>query len=405
MHKLSVVMPAYNEEQAIASVLERIDRVADELLKKNSQIVDIEILVVNDGSTDRTEERARASPRARVVTHQKNLGYGAALKTGFLAARGDIIAFLDADGTYPPECLGRLCTPIIEGRADMTVGARDRTGESGMPFLRRTGNVLFARLLSWIAEIPVADSTSGMRVFRKTTLPRLLPLPDGLDFIAGFSTRALYERLRVLEIPIPYAERRGSSKLSVIRDGLRFLRTFITVAVTYNPLKFFGFAGLIFLFLACYLAIGPVAYYVLHGRVEDWEIYRLLTILVLCIIGLELINVGIFGNRLLALIFDLPVETRSLFGRLILSHNLSRTGWRIGLVLCLGAAVLNYQTIGQYLTLRSIYVHWSYVITGATLFLVGVQLLMTSGLLAVFRKVQERQAFQRALHAAHNRDG
>lgn len=402
MHMLSVVMPAYNEEQSIAAVVKRLDRSADELLRKNTQVSDVEILIVNDGSTDRTEERARASARARVITHEKNQGYGAALKTGFLKSKGDIVAFLDADGTYPPEYLGSLCTPIIDGQADMTVGTRDRSGHSGMPFLRRAGNLLFARLLSWIAETPVTDSASGMRAFRKSILPRLLPLPDGLDFIAGLSTRALYEGVRVLEIRIPYAERQGTSKLSTMKDGFRFLRTFILIALTYNPLKFFGLLGLVSLAMACYLGIAPVTYYALYRRVEDWEIYRLFTILVLAIIGLQLINVGIIGNRLLGLVSGLPVETRSILGRLFLSRTISRVGWKIGAALCLGAVVLNHRTIGQYLILRSIYVHWSYVITGATMFLVGVQLLMTSGLLAIFRKIEERQSYLGTLQAASN---
>ena len=184
----------------------------------------------------------------------------------------------------------------------MTVGARNKAGQSGMPFVRRVGNLLFAQVLSWIAATPVSDSASGMRVFPKSILPRLLPLPDGLDFIVGLSTRALHEDPRVLEIPIPYAERKGRSKLSVIRDGFRFLGTFIIVGVTYNPLKFFGLVGLLSLILAGYLGIGPVIYYIQYRRVEDWEIYRLFTILVLGIVGVQLINFGIIGNRLLALV-------------------------------------------------------------------------------------------------------
>lgn len=397
MQILSIVIPAYNEAESIAALIRRVDGAAEELLRNDSQISDVEILVVNDGSTDQTAEKARASPKVRVINHQKNQGYGGALKTGFLNSRGDLIAFLDADGTYPPEYLKTLCEPVIEGKADMVVGTRDRGKQSGMPFIRRVGNWLFARLLGWITETPVSDSASGMRVFRKSILPRLLPLPDGLDFIAGMSTRALHEDLRVIEIPIPYAKRQGRSKLSFVRDGFRFLRTFIFVAATYNPLKFFGLIGLLLLVLAFYLGISPIIYYLQHQRVEDWEIYRLFTILVLGILSLQLINFGIISNRLLAIVSGLPVETRSLFGRLFLNRSFSGLSWKIGAALCMGAVVINYRTIAQYLTLQSIYVHWSYIITGGTMFLVGAQLLMSGALFAIFRKVEERQAYLKTL--------
>ena len=397
MYVLSVVIPAYNEEESIASVVKRVDTAAAVLLTNNPEISEVEILVVNDGSRDQTEERARVSSRVRVINHQKNQGYGAALKTGFLQSRGSLIAFLDADGTYPPEYLEALCAPIIQGYADMTVGARNTTGQSGMPFVRRVGNLLFTRMLTWIAETPVSDSASGMRVFQKSILPRLLPLPDGLDCIVGLSTRALHEGLRVLEIPIAYAERTGRSKLSVIKDGFRFLATFIKVAATYNPLKFFGLFGLLSLMLACYLGIGPLIYYLQHRRVEDWEIYRLVTILVLAIVGFQLINVGIIGHRLLALMTGFRFAKRSLFGRLLLDRGFFQTTWKAGAALCIGAVVLNHATILQYLTLRSIYVHWSYIITGATAFLVGAQLLMTWGILVIFHKVEERRAYLKTL--------
>jgi len=399
MSTLSVVIPAYNEEESIASVVERVDSAADVLLTNNTGISEVEILVVNDGSRDQTAESAKVSPRVQVISHQKNRGYGAALKTGFLKSKGDLIAFLDADGTYPPEYLEALCRPIIQGDADMAVGARNQVGQSGMPFVRRVGNLLFARLLTWIAEMPVSDSASGMRVFQKSVLPRLLPLPDGLDFIVGLSTRAVHEDLRVVEIPIPYAEREGRSKLSVIKDGFRFLRTFLMVGATYNPLKFFGFLGLLSLILACYLGMGPVIYYLQYRRVEEWEMYRLFTILVLGVVGVQLINFGIVCNRLLALVTGLHFEKRSLPGRLFLNRGFSRASWQMGAALCIGAIVLNHATILQYLTLRAIYVHWSYIITGAAAFLVGAQLLMASGVLSIVRKVEQRRAYLKALEA------
>lgn len=397
MPTLSIVIPAYNEEDGIDTILRRTHEAAASLTRADERLPDVEVLVVDDGSSDRTAERVRAWPGTRLVSHSRNRGYGAALKTGFLEARGDLVGFLDADGTYPPESFRALCGPILDGNADVTVGTRSRTEDSGMPLLRRIGNSFFAALLSWIAETPTADSASGMRVFRRADLPRLLPLPDGLDFIVGFATRTLHENLRIVEIPIPYAERSGRSKLNVLRDGLRFLRTFVATGATYNPLKFFGTAAVVLLLLALWLGIGPVRYYLVHRRVEDWEIYRLSTILVLGMAGLGLINYGILGNRLLAIASGKPVEKRGLLGRLFLSRSFGNLSWKLGVLLCTAAVVLNARTIGQYLRLRAISVHWSFIITGATLFLVGAQLLMSGGLAWVFRKFEERQAYLRRL--------
>ena len=396
MTVLSIVIPAYNEAETIGSTVHRTDSAA-RALARTGLITDFEILVVNDASSDDTEHRARVLSSVRVIRHAANRGYGAALKTGFLAARGSLIAFLDADGTYPPEALGALTGPVAEGRADIAVGVRDRGPTSGMPFARRVGNMLFAGLLTWIAESRVRDSASGMRVFRASLLPRLFPLSDQLDFIAGFSTRSLHEGARVVEIPISYEKRGGRSKLSVSRDGFRFLRTFVTVAATYNPLKFFGAVGLLFGAAAVYLGIGPITYYVAHHRVPNWEIYRLLTILVLVMVGLLFVNFGVIGNRLLALVTGLPLERRSFFGRLLLTPRSPRRAWMLGVALCAGAIALNHEAIAQYLRLRSIQVHWSYIFTGATMFLLGAQLLMTASLLWLFRKIEERLAYRRRL--------
>ena len=394
---LSIVIPAYNEEGSIGPIVERTRHAVRALADHHPTLGDHEIIVVDDASTDGTRTEAEDTGAVRVVAHRKNKGYGAALKTGFLATRGDVIAFLDADGTYPPEYLGPLCDPILDGKADMSIAVRDRGLGSGMPVLRRIGNAVFARLLSWIAEAPVSDSASGMRAFRRSLLPRLFPLSNGLDFIVGMSTRAFHEGVRMAEVPIPYAKRQGRSKLSIFREGYRFLRTFITVASTYNPLKFFGALGLACAVLASYLAIGPITHYLSRHRVEDWEIYRLLTILVLVVTGLLLVNYGVIAARVSSIVTGLPVETRSFLGRLLLTRKSSRNTWWIGLALCAGAIALNWRTIAQYLALRSIRVHWSYVFTGALMFLVGAQLVMTASLLGLFRRIEERLAFRRRM--------
>jgi len=119
---LSVVIPALNEEDGIADIVRRVFAVESSL--KEAGVQGLEVIVVDDGSKDRTAEIAGSLPGVRLVRHGGNRGYGAAIKTGFRHAHGDLLAFLDADGTYPPERLPELCSAAIEGGADVTVGSR-----------------------------------------------------------------------------------------------------------------------------------------------------------------------------------------------------------------------------------------------------------------------------------------
>jgi glycosyltransferase involved in cell wall biosynthesis len=220
-HGLSLCIPVLDEEGAIGHVLTRALRVA--ALLQPCGIADLEIIVVDDGSRDRTAEIVEAFPEVRLIRHVGNRGYGAALKTAFATARHDLIAFIDGDGTYPPEALPQLCLPVLQGKADLVVGSRRGGAPSRMPLVRRMGNLLFANLLALLTRSPVNDSTSGMRVFRREVLAAVAPLPDGLHLTPAMSRRAISAGLRMTEVPITYDERVGRSKLSVPRDGVRFL--------------------------------------------------------------------------------------------------------------------------------------------------------------------------------------
>ena len=197
----------------------------------------MELIVVDDGSRDRTAEIAGAYPEVRLVQHRTNHGYGAALKTGFAQARGTWLGFLDADGTYPPEDFPALLEAAHKQNADLVIGSRMSGSESEMPTSRRVGNLFFATLVSLIGNRRISDSASGMRIIRRDVLPSLYPLPDGLNFTPVMSTRAIHEQLKMVEVPIPYAERVGRSKLTIVGDGTRFLQSIVWTALDYNPVR------------------------------------------------------------------------------------------------------------------------------------------------------------------------
>lgn len=388
---LSLVIPAYNEEQGIARVIERTLAQVPLILRHFGYGGEVELVVVNDGSTDRTAGIVSAFPGVSVITHPVNAGYRAALKTGFAHAQGEYVGFLDADGTYPPESLPDLCAAIVAGDADMAIGSR-MVGRQGMPVLRWIGNVFFTGLLRWVSDAKLLDSASGMRIFRRKLIPHLSLLPDTFDFIVAMSTWALHEELAIVELEIPYDKRAGQSKLNIIGNGVRFFSTIFKTASLYNPLKVFGGVGLGLLVVAGLLGVYPVVHWVRERQVEDREIYRLVTIMVLLVTGLQAIHFGALSSSILSIMYRRDVTRRNRWAQLFLAQS-ARYGRIVGLLLIVAALALNTETIRQYFTTGHISVHWVYVLAGASLFLVGVQLILGSALLRILTEVGERKGY------------
>ena len=291
MTSLSIVIPALNEEDGICQVMDRV--LATRAALRAAGVNDLELIVVDDGSTDRTPEMVMNTPGARLIRHAHNGGYGAALKTGFAAACGEWVSFLDADGTYPPEYFAALCRAAAAQDADNVIGSRMAGGLSHMPPVRRLDNFLFANLVSLVSGVRITDSASGMRIFKKSVLERIYPLPDGLNLTPVMSTRALHERLKMIEVPIPYSERQGRSKLSVVRDGMRFGQSIVWTALTYNPVRLLGLIG-----LACLAVALAVASWIVALRLQGITtlgpggVFALFSGAVLGVVGISVFTLG-----------------------------------------------------------------------------------------------------------------
>ena len=344
---------------------------------------------MNDNSKDKTAEIVQRYPEVILVNHITNRGYGAALKSGFAQARGEYIGFLDADGTYPPESLFSLCKALIEYKADIILGSRLSGEESRMPLLRQLGNSFYAVLLSWLTDKKISDTATGMRIFRKEILSKIYPLPDGLNFTPAMSAKALNEDLKICEVPIPYEKRKGSSKLSIFKDGYRFLMSIIMISRLYNPLKFFGPIGIIFLFFAIALSLKPISYYLIHRLVLETSIYRLVTVVVLFVAGLNMISLGIVANNVVSIIHR-KEQKKDTLHKLIYEKVYKNLSYA-GLLLIFAGVILNHKTIFQYLRTGKIYVHWSYVLTGAVLVLSGIQLYVFNVLIRIVNELKKRE--------------
>jgi len=388
---LSVVIPAYNEESSIVQVVDRIVAVRPALAEVG---LDMELIVVDDGSRDHTADLVSENPAVHLVRHAVNKGYGAALKTGFAKATGDWLAFLDADGTYPPEALPELCAVALAHDADLVIGSRMGDGASGMPLTRKLGNTIFAGLVSLIANTPVSDCASGMRVIRRTILPRLYPLPDGLNFTPVMSTRALHEGVRIIEVPIPYNERVGHSKLSVVRDGTRFLHSIIWTALLYNPVRILGLIGLAGVALAVAVISGLVVLR-LQGVTTlgiGWA-FALFVAQVLGVTGVALFALGAMFNYLVSLFYRQPIQ-QGLFGHAIFTPSLDHHfGW-MGLVTIVAGIVVGI--VSMALGMKGgwpISRLWLYLLGSAMLILIGMQLGISWVVMRALEELSEREFY------------
>lgn len=231
----TLIVPAYNEEGAI---LETIQSLRGYLVDAGPY----EMLVVNDGSTDRTreilEQAAAQDPGLTVYHHSVNGGYGSALKTGIRRARGTYIVITDADGTYPNERVPELVAKCTEGW-DMVVGAR--TGDDvTYPLIRKIPKVFLKAYASWIARQPIPDINSGLRVFRRDLAEKYLHiLPGGFSFTTTITLAMLTSYRKVLFVPIAYHPRIGKSKIKPIRDTLNFVQLIARTGMYFAPVRVF----------------------------------------------------------------------------------------------------------------------------------------------------------------------
>jgi glycosyltransferase involved in cell wall biosynthesis len=231
---ITIVVPAFDEQDGIEGVVSRLSGLA--------LAMPVEILVVDDGSTDGTvgvlERIGPKYPKLRVITHERNRGYGAALKTGFSSARHEIVVITDADGTYPENRIAELLARIDAG-AEMAVGAR--TGpEVEVPLLRRPAKAILRLLASYLAGVRIPDLNSGLRAIRRDLVKTYRPiLSDGFSFTTTITLSALTNGHRVDWVSIDYKKRQGSSKIRPIRDTLGFASLIVRTVLYFNPLKVF----------------------------------------------------------------------------------------------------------------------------------------------------------------------
>jgi glycosyltransferase involved in cell wall biosynthesis len=359
---LTIVIPALNEEGAIGQTISRCLEARQDIME-SAGVATVEVVVVSDGSTDRTIEIARGFKEVKVIVFEENRGYGAAIKEGWSQGTGTLVGFLDADGTCDPQFFGEMCRLCVEESADVTLGSR-LGPESQMPRVRRIGNRVYALMLGFLCGRHVTDTASGMRVVRRNSLKDLYPLPDGLHFTPSMSARAMLNNLRVMEIPIPYAERIGQSKLSVLRDGIRFFKTIMSGVLCYRPEKLFLMAFSLCMLFLVLLAVRPTEYYFENQRLEEWMIYRFSSCSLLGSVGLLLLLATALTNRM-AQFSRRRVDANTFWASLVGACVHGPVFLGLAAVLLLASVGFLWPGIIEFFSTGEVYMHWSRLLAGS----------------------------------------
>lgn len=229
VESVSVVIPAFNEEKGVRESIQELREIFD------TTDITAEIIVVDDGSQDKTAREAKAAG-ARVIQHRSNRGYGASLKTGIIAASNDIIVITDADGTYPAEYLPELLAKLEH--ADMVVGSR--TGaDVHIPLSRKPAKWFLRVMANYVADTKIPDLNSGLRVFRRDVAMQYFAiLSDQFSFTTTITLAMLCDKYAVAYTPINYRKRQGKSKI-MPWDAGSFAVLILRVAMLFRPLRVF----------------------------------------------------------------------------------------------------------------------------------------------------------------------
>jgi len=284
-NNVSIIIPAYNEENGIIDVINEIETL---LVEKK---INNEIIIVDDGSTDKTKEKV-SSTNARLIEHQQNRGYGAALKTGIKASIYDQIAIIDADGTYPVNYLIEL----IDNKKnyDMVVGARIGKNVS-IPLIRRPAKWALNKLANFLTNYKIPDLNSGLRLFKKNSLLKFLHiLPDGFSFTTTITIAMITNNFNVKYIPIDYEKRIGKSKIRPIYDTLNFISLITRMVIYFKPLRVLMPIGLTLLTIDLVKIIYDIQNY-------DWHIAT----------STILLGIIAFNTIILALVADMITTIRN----------------------------------------------------------------------------------------------
>ncbi len=274
---VSIIIPAYNEEQVIREGLER-------LINLNLHLK-YEILLINDGSTDNTAKIISEFP-VKLYNHNTNKGYGAALKTGIRRAKGEKVIILDSDGQHDPNDIQKIVDMLED--YDMVIG--ERTDDSFQVKRRQKGKKLIRMVGEYLVEQKLPDYNSGFRGFKRNLIHSMLHImPNGFSFSTTSTLAFLKEGYSIGTFPIVVSERVGrKSNVKFAKDGTKTILLIFRIIMLFNPLKIFFPSSIFFVLFG--LAFGLYGYFI-AGRFSNSAI-------ILTILGMFLFFIGLISDQI-----------------------------------------------------------------------------------------------------------
>lgn len=291
--KLIITIPAYNEEDTIASVIHEIPRNIEGIDK-------VEIIVINDGSKDRTVEVAQEAGADRFVEFTTNKGLAVAFKEGFNAAidsGADIIVNIDADGQYNALEIPKLIAPILEGKAEIVLGSRFLGTIEHMTPQKKIGNRIASYVVSLAARKYISDAQTGFRAFSRDAAMHLV-INTGYTYTQETIVQATHKRLGIVEIPVEFRKRTGGES-RLISNVFKYARhsciTLVRTFSSYNPLTTFTCIGGFLFLIGLVLGFRVIIHFIITGMVTPYLPTALLSS-VLSIIGFQVIVMGLIAD-------------------------------------------------------------------------------------------------------------
>ena len=256
--KITIGIPAYNEEKNIASIITKLKNITDS------------IIVCDDGSSDMTSEISK-NLGAIVISHKKNMGYGAAIRTIFqksVELDSDILVTFDADGQHRIEDVTKILQPLENNEADVVIGSRFLDNESKVPNYRKIGIKVITQVTNASLKKKLTDSQSGFRAYNKQALTQISPSEMGMGISTEILIKASNKGLRIAEIPITILYHDDASTHNPVSHGTSVLISTIKFTSIEHPLKFYGIPSIIFLIIGSAFTYSAVQYYVEIGRLN-----------------------------------------------------------------------------------------------------------------------------------------
>jgi len=258
MNKITVGIPAFNEEKNIAAIIIGLKKITDK------------IIVCNDGSTDSTGEIAEELG-AIVINHEKNLGYGAGIKSIFLKAKemkSEMLVTVDADGQHDVRDITKVVTPIQEDKAEIVIGSRFLEEVENIPEYRKFGIKLITKVTNLSLNQSLTDSQSGFRAYSKKVLEKLVLSDKGMGISTEILIKANNFNFRIGEVPIKISYEGETSTENPVSHGTSVLFSTIKYTSIEHPIKFYGIPAIILLFSGSVFTYFAIQYYVEFGSLN-----------------------------------------------------------------------------------------------------------------------------------------